>query len=37
VPGMASQRVGDQIRFTIVQEKLHFFGPDNRRIAEERT
>jgi multiple sugar transport system ATP-binding protein len=36
VPGMASQRVGDQIRFTIVQEKLHFFGPDNRRIAEER-
>jgi len=37
VPGMAPQRVGDRIRFAIVQEKLHFFGLDNRRIAEERT
>jgi multiple sugar transport system ATP-binding protein len=33
VPGMASQKVGDRIRFDIVQEKLHFFGTDNRRIA----
>jgi multiple sugar transport system ATP-binding protein len=36
VPGMVSHRVGDQIRFAIVEEKLHFFGPDNKRIAEER-
>jgi multiple sugar transport system ATP-binding protein len=35
VPGMASQRVGDEIHFDIVQEKLHFFGPDNRRVAAE--
>ncbi len=35
VPGMARQRVGEKIRFSIVQEKLHFFGPDNRRIAEK--
>jgi len=33
VPGMAPQRVGEEIRFDIVQEKLHFFGTDNRRIA----
>jgi len=36
VPGMVSHRVGDQIRFAIVEEKLHFFGPDHQRIAEER-
>jgi multiple sugar transport system ATP-binding protein len=35
VPGMARERVGEEIRFSIVQEKLHFFGPDNRRIAEQ--
>jgi multiple sugar transport system ATP-binding protein len=35
VPGMAPQRVGEEIRFSIVQEKLHFFGLDNRRIAEQ--
>jgi multiple sugar transport system ATP-binding protein len=35
VPGMARERVGDEIRFSIVKEKLHFFGPDNRRIAEQ--
>jgi ABC-type sugar transport system ATPase subunit len=36
VPGMVSLRVGDQLRFSIVEEKLHFFGPDHKRIAEER-
>jgi len=35
VPGMARERVGEEIRFSIVHEKLHFFGPDNRRIAEQ--
>jgi multiple sugar transport system ATP-binding protein len=35
VPGMAPQKVGEQIRFDIIQEKLHFFGTDNRRIAGE--
>jgi len=33
VPGMARQRVGDEIRFDIVQEKLHYFGPDRKRIT----
>jgi len=32
VPGMATQKVGEEIRFDIVEEKLHFFGPDNKRI-----
>jgi len=35
VPGMAPQRVGEEIRFEILQEKLHFFGPDNRRLSTE--
>jgi multiple sugar transport system ATP-binding protein len=35
VPGMAAQRVGEQIRFDIAKEKLHFFGADSRRIAGE--
>jgi multiple sugar transport system ATP-binding protein len=33
VPGMATQKVGEQIRFDIVREKLHFFGPDGVRIV----
>ena len=33
VPGMAVQKTGEQIRFDIVEKKLHFFGPDNRRIV----
>ncbi len=33
VAGMAAQRVGDQVRFDIVREKLHFFGTDNKRIG----
>jgi multiple sugar transport system ATP-binding protein len=36
VPGMAAQKVGDQIRFDIVKEKVHFFGPDNKRIDGAR-
>ena len=34
VPGMAAQKPGEQIRFDIVREKLHFFGRDNVRIQE---
>lgn len=33
VPGMAIQKAGDQVRFDIVQEKLHFFGQDKIRIG----
>ena len=36
VPGMARERVGDEIRFSVVREKLHFFGPDQARIVEQR-
>jgi len=35
VPGVASQRVSDEVRFDVVQEKLHYFGPDGKRIAAE--
>jgi multiple sugar transport system ATP-binding protein len=35
VPGMAPQRVGEELRFSIVQEKLHYFKADNKRIAVE--
>ena len=35
VPGMAAQKTGDDIRFDIKLEKLHFFGPDRKRIAAE--
>jgi multiple sugar transport system ATP-binding protein len=31
-PGMADVHVGDQARFNIVQERLHFFQPDGIRI-----
>jgi multiple sugar transport system ATP-binding protein len=34
VPGMARERVGDEVRFSIVREKLHFFGLDGTRITE---
>jgi multiple sugar transport system ATP-binding protein len=33
VPGMAEQKVGEDIRFEIVREKLHYFGPDGKRIV----
>ena len=36
VPGMARERVGDEIRFSVVREKLHFFGPDQARIVEQK-
>jgi multiple sugar transport system ATP-binding protein len=36
VPGMASQKVGETVKFDIVREKLHFFGSDNQRITAER-
>jgi multiple sugar transport system ATP-binding protein len=34
VPGMAAQKPGDQIKFDIVREKVHYFGRDNVRIQE---
>jgi len=34
VPGMAVQRVGEEIRFDISPQKLHYFGPDGNRIQE---
>ncbi len=36
VPGMASQKVGENVKFDIVQEKLHFFGADQARVASAR-
>jgi multiple sugar transport system ATP-binding protein len=35
VPGMAAQRVGEELRFGIAQEKLHYFGLDKKRITAE--
>jgi multiple sugar transport system ATP-binding protein len=35
VPGMARQKVGEEIKFDIVKEKLHYFGTDNARIASD--
>jgi ABC-type sugar transport system ATPase subunit len=32
VPGMTPLRLGDEVRFNIVQEKLHCFGMDKKRI-----
>lgn len=32
VPGMANLRIGDDVRFNLVPEKLHFFGTDKQRI-----
>jgi multiple sugar transport system ATP-binding protein len=33
VPGMATQKTGEEIRFDIVQEKLHYFETDGKRIV----
>jgi len=33
VPGMTHFKIGDDVRFDIVQDKLHFFGADKQRIA----
>jgi multiple sugar transport system ATP-binding protein len=33
VPGMTDLRIGDQVRFNIVRERLHYFGLDGTRIA----
>jgi multiple sugar transport system ATP-binding protein len=35
VPGMARQKVGEEIKFDIVKENLHYFGTDNARIASD--
>jgi ABC-type sugar transport system ATPase subunit len=36
VAGMAPQKVGESVKFDIVQDKLHFFGADQARIASAR-
>jgi len=33
VPGMTDLRIGDQVRFNIVRQRLHYFQPDGTRIA----
>lgn len=33
VPGMAREKVGDTVRFSIVKEKLHFFATGGARVA----
>ena len=33
VPGMTRLSIGDEVHFDIVQEKLHCFGPDKKRIG----
>jgi multiple sugar transport system ATP-binding protein len=33
VPGMTPLRIGDDVRFNIVQEKLHCFGQDRKRLV----
>ena len=35
VPGMAAQKVGEDARFDIVQQKLHYFTTDGRRISAD--
>lgn len=32
VPGMANLRIGDDVRFNVVPEKLHFFDTDKQRL-----
>ncbi len=32
VPGMADLRIGDEVRFSIVRDRLHYFRPDGTRI-----
>ena len=32
VPGMTSLRIGNEVRFNIVRERLHFFKPDGERM-----
>jgi multiple sugar transport system ATP-binding protein len=33
VPGMADLRIGQEVRFSIVRERLHYFRPDGTRIS----
>ncbi len=33
VPGMTRLQLGDDLRFAIVRERLHFFDPDGRRVS----
>lgn len=34
VPGLTSLRIGDEVRFDIARERLHFFRPDGTRINQ---
>jgi len=33
IPGLTDLRIGDQVRFNIVRERLHYFHPDGTRIS----
>jgi multiple sugar transport system ATP-binding protein len=33
VPGMTDLRIGDEVRFNVIRERLHYFRPDGARIA----
>jgi len=36
VPGMTDLRVGEEVRFNVVRERLHYFQPDGTRIGVKR-
>ncbi len=36
IPGMTDLRIGDQVRFSIIRERLHYFQSDGTRISIER-
>jgi multiple sugar transport system ATP-binding protein len=33
IPGMTDLRIGDEVRFNVIRERLHYFRPDGARIA----
>jgi multiple sugar transport system ATP-binding protein len=33
VPGITPLKVGDEVRFDVVRERLHYFGPDGNRLG----
>jgi multiple sugar transport system ATP-binding protein len=36
VPGMTDLRIGEEVRFSIVRDRLHYFRPDGTRISVKR-
>ena len=34
IPGLTDLRIGDEVRFNIVRERLHYFGPDGKCLQE---